>query len=77
MFLVNGSNDNDILHVMFVFQLRIVNDLRNLGAKQALIDEQVQQIHAIENNLSLLFRQTVRNKLRRKSTIKQDSMVNW
>uniref|UniRef100_H2YW78 Bridge-like lipid transfer protein family member 1 C-terminal domain-containing protein n=1 Tax=Ciona savignyi TaxID=51511 RepID=H2YW78_CIOSA len=46
----------------------VVNDLKSLGAKPALIDEQVRKLHTLEVALSSIFRQTFRNKLRRSST---------
>uniref|UniRef100_H2YW79 Bridge-like lipid transfer protein family member 1 C-terminal domain-containing protein n=1 Tax=Ciona savignyi TaxID=51511 RepID=H2YW79_CIOSA len=48
--------------------LQLVNDLKSLGAKPALIDEQVRKLHTLEVALSSIFRQTFRNKLRRSST---------
>nr|XP_026696686.1 transmembrane protein KIAA1109 [Ciona intestinalis] len=49
-------------------QVRVVNDLKSLGAKPALIEEQVRKLHTLEVALSSIFRQTFRNKLRRSST---------
>ncbi|XP_076826116.1 bridge-like lipid transfer protein family member 1 isoform X2 [Clavelina lepadiformis] len=48
-------------------QIRIVKDLRSLGAKPTTVEEQEKKVQALEGALASLFRQTFRSKLRRSS----------